>query len=145
MARYLVVAHQTAESPELVSKLKELAGGDTQAEFVLVVPITPVEHLLTWTHGESAQVAQEKADAAKESLTQAGLNVIRASKGDQVPTSAIDDELLDHPNEYHAIIICTFPLGISRWLEIGTLTVAKDKYGIPVTHIVAERPKVSKA
>lgn len=142
MARYLVVAHQTAESLELVEKLKELSQDDQQAEFVLVVPTTPVEHLLTWTSGESHHVAQQRAESAQRNLSQAGLNIVRAFAGDQVPTNAIDDELLAHPQDYDAIVLCTFPLGISRWLEMGTLTIAKDRYTIPLIHLTAERPKV---
>jgi hypothetical protein len=33
-------------------------------------------------------------------------------------------------------------MGISRWLEMGTLSIAEDKYAMPVMHVVAERPKV---
>ena len=45
MARYLVVAHQTSESPEFIEALEELATTDPDAEFVLVIPATPVKHL----------------------------------------------------------------------------------------------------
>src|ERR671910_642242 len=46
MARYLVVAHQTVTSPELVKQVRVLREQDKDAEFVLLVPATPVRHLL---------------------------------------------------------------------------------------------------
>ena len=46
MARYLVLAHQTASSPELVERVTALAGTDPSSEFVLLVPATETQHLL---------------------------------------------------------------------------------------------------
>ena len=46
MARYLVVAHQTVTSPELLKVVRGVRNQDAEAEFVLLVPATPVRHLL---------------------------------------------------------------------------------------------------
>ena len=46
MARYLVVAHQTVTSPELLEKVRVIREQQKDAEFVLLVPATPVRHLL---------------------------------------------------------------------------------------------------
>ena len=48
MARHLVVAHETVSNPKLVEKLKEIAKEDESADFVLLVPASPVRHLLLW-------------------------------------------------------------------------------------------------
>lgn len=40
MPRYLVVAHQTADSPELVGAIEALVNEDPESEFWLVVPVT---------------------------------------------------------------------------------------------------------
>ena len=53
VARYLVVAHQTADSPELVAELRRAQADDPTSTFVLVVPATPIQHLSGWTEGES--------------------------------------------------------------------------------------------
>ena len=45
MARYLVVAHQTVTSPELLEKVRVIREQQKDAEFVLLVPATPVRHL----------------------------------------------------------------------------------------------------
>ena len=41
MARYLVVAHQTVTSPELLKVVRGVRDQDADAEFVLLVPATP--------------------------------------------------------------------------------------------------------
>src|SRR4029453_13826519 len=54
MARYLIVAHQTACSPELLERVKSLAAADPAAEFTLLVPATPTGPLLhNWEEGEA--------------------------------------------------------------------------------------------
>ncbi len=68
MARYLVVAHQTAASLELVERVKALASSDRAAEFVLLVPETPVEHLPEPGEGDAAEVARRRAENAKAHL-----------------------------------------------------------------------------
>ncbi len=57
MAKYLLVAHQTAERQELLDAAKELAAQDGHAKFTLLVPATPVGDLLTWEEGETKEVA----------------------------------------------------------------------------------------
>ena len=52
MSNYLVVAHQTATSPELLRRAS-VADRDSGALFTLLVPATPVVHLLTWEEGET--------------------------------------------------------------------------------------------
>ena len=47
MGLYLVVAHQTAASPELLEAVRKVMARELEAEFVLLVPATPVTHLLT--------------------------------------------------------------------------------------------------
>jgi hypothetical protein len=57
MARYLVIAHQTAESYELSEVLQEKAKQDAAAEFTLLVPITYAGFLMfprTATTSESS-------------------------------------------------------------------------------------------
>ena len=138
MARYLVLAHQTARSPELAAKLKEIAAGDADAEFVLIVPATPINHRLTWEEGESNVVARRIAEATRDELQQAGLRVTRADIGDPSPVSSIDDELLARPDDYKAIVISTLPPGISRWLKLDLVHRATRRYQLTVFHVVAE-------
>lgn len=50
MARYLVIAHETVTNPVLSERLQEIQEQDPGAEFTLLVPATPVRHLL-FLHG----------------------------------------------------------------------------------------------
>jgi hypothetical protein len=46
MARYLVVAHETVTNPLLLNAVRGVREQDAGAEFVLLVPATPVRNLL---------------------------------------------------------------------------------------------------
>lgn len=138
MARYLVVAHQTAESPELIEKVRALATSDPAAEFVLLVPATPIAHLLTWVEGEAVEVAAKTAEAARARLEGAGARVVRTAVGDASPLQAIEDELMAHPGQYDAIVFCTFPPGLSRWLRLDLPHQAERRFVLPIIHVMAE-------
>lgn len=144
MARYLVVAHQTADSPELSERVRALAISDPAAEFVLLVPATPIAHLLTWVEGEAREVARRRAEAAKARLEEAGAKVVRTAVGDPSPLQAIDDELREHPAYYDAIIFCTFPSGVSRWLGLDLPHQAERRFALPIIHVVAEPATTAK-
>ena len=138
MGRYLIVAHQTAASPELIERARQIGREDPSAEFVLLVPATQPQHLLTWAEGEARTIAAREADAACSALEAAGLSVSRTEVGDASPLMAIDDEIRDHAGAYDAIVVCTFPSGISRWLKLD-IPHQVQRYGLPVIHVVAAR------
>ncbi len=74
MGRYLLVAHQTADSLELRSRVVELLHEDPAAEFVLLVPATPIG-LLQAVGGESrtaSEVARARAGRARSLLRRRG-------------------------------------------------------------------------
>ena len=138
MTRYLVVAHQTATSPELLQRLSQLAVDDPEATFALLVPATPVPHLLVWEEGESEAVARRKTEDAGSLFQSACLKVARAQVGDASPLLAIEDELRARPGVYDAIVLCTLPPGISRWLRLDVHNQAESKFDMPVIHVMAQ-------
>jgi len=135
MSRYLIVAHQTATSPELERKVKALLAEDTAAEFAVLVPAAPSSSF-SW-EGESVDVAERRAEAASTLLETAGAKVVRTAVGAQDPLLAIVDEMREHPG-YHAIVVCTLPPGISRWLRLDLPHRVQRKFHVPVHHVVAE-------
>ena len=137
MTRYLVVAHQTASSPELLRRATELARDDPEATFSILVPATPVQHLLTWEDVETLDVAQRTAEEAKMEFKRRGLNVRGTGVGDASPVMAISDELRDRPGGYDAIILSTLPPGISRWLKLDYHSQADRQFDVPIIHVVA--------
>ena len=100
MSRYLVVAHQTARSPELPDKVKELVRDDPSAEFVVLVPRTPVEKLLTWDEGETEKVMTARVEAVREHLEGVGARVKTARVAEEDPLKAIENEFWDNRSDY---------------------------------------------
>jgi hypothetical protein len=139
MAQYLIVAHQTATSPELLDRVSELAGEDPMASFTILVPATPVVHLLTWEEGETNEIASQKALEARTLFEGRGLNVAETKVGDGLPLLAIGDELRAQPNKYDVIVLSTLPPGVSRWLRLDVHNQAERKFGMPVIPVVAQR------
>jgi bacterioferritin len=136
MQRFLVLANQTASSPELTSAVREIVKKDAATEFVLLVPATPVEDLLDWQDGDSEMVAKRTAQTAKEHLEGVGARVIRTEVGDPSPVKAIEDELQRHQEKYHGILISTLPLQRSRWVALDQPRRIERRFKLPVTHVV---------
>lgn len=138
MARYLLVAHQTAESQELRSRVVDLVQKDPAAEFVLVVPATPVG-LLPTIGGETrsaVQVARMRAIRAHASLEEAGARVLAARIGSYDPFVAAEEEL--RSGHYDAIVISTLPPGLSRWLRQDLpAKVARRFPNLQLVHVIA--------
>jgi hypothetical protein len=138
MSRYLVVTHQTALSADLQRKVRALVAEDPGAEFAVLVPEAPGLPR-TW-EGETVDVAGQRAEAAKTLLEEtARARVVRTAVGVPDPLQAIADELLGQPG-YDALVICTLPPGISRWLKLDLVHRAERKFGLRVIHVVAEAP-----
>ena len=136
MPRYLVLANQTASSPELTSAVQDIIKRDSDAEFVLLVPATPVEDLLDWQDGDNETIAKRTAQTAKEHLEGVGAKVVRTEVGDASPVKAIEDELQRHQEKYDAIVISTLPLQRSRWVSLDQPRRIERRFKLPVTHVV---------
>jgi hypothetical protein len=135
VSRYLIVTHQTARSPELQQKVADLIAGDPGAEFAILVPET-APHDLSW-EGEHIDVARQQAEAAQHQLTQnVGAKVVRTTAGVEDPLKAIEAELKGH-QDYDTLVICTLPVGRSRWLRRDVIHDAQKKFGLPVIHVIA--------
>ena len=136
MPRYLVLANQTASSPELSNAVREIVEKERDTEFVLLVPATPVEDLLDWQDGDNQSIAKRTAQAAKEHLERVGAKVVRTEVGDPSPVKAIEDELQRHQEKYKAILISTLPLQRSRWVALDQPRRIERRFKLPVIHVV---------
>lgn len=143
MAKYLLVAYQTAQSPQLLAAAQELARDDASAEFVLLVPATPTGNLLVNEEGESSEVARRRGESAREWLQETGLRMTDARVGDPDPVNAIADEL-QRDESYAAVVISTLPAGISHWLRLDVVSQVRRRFpNVRVDHVVSEVPLVS--
>ena len=60
----------------------------------------------------------------------------RGEVGDSDPVQAIEDAIRTFgPDE---IVISTHPEGRSNWLERGVVESAKERFDVPVTHVVVD-------
>jgi GABA permease len=138
MARYLVVAHETVTNPALLKQVRAIREQDEAAEFVLLVPATPVRHLLFRRGDEqdAALVARKLADRAGKLFAKKGLPFSDVRVGSAHPIEAIDAEVTANPG-YAGFVISTLPKEKSRWLQLDLPRAVRTKYDLPVHHVVA--------
>ena len=119
MPRYLVVANQTTTSPRLLEELRELSRRQGGAEFVLVVPATPVRDLFfRRSPDEKADaVARKHAEKGRAHVERAGLTVVDARVVGSDPVTAVEQELREA--EYAGVVVSTLHGEHSAWLRMG--------------------------
>jgi GABA permease len=140
--RVLVVANETVAGPELLSEVKKHARA-RKTEVLVVTPAlnTKLRHWVSDEDGARA-AATERLEASLEALRAAGMTA-RGEVGDSDPLQAIDDALRTFaPDE---IVISTHPAGRSNWLERGVVEHARERFDVPVTHVVVDLDAASAA
>jgi len=142
MSSYLIVAYQTAGGRPLRDAIEEIARRDSGATFTLLVPATRTQNLFTWTEGESTAVAMETADRVAERLRASQIEVADVTVGDPDPFVAAQNAL-DTDRDYSAILVSTFPVGLSRWLRMDLPRRLEKSTGLPVIHIVVDPEEVA--
>ena len=141
MARYLVVAHETVTSPELLKLVRAIREQEEGAEFVLLVPATPVRHLLFRRGDEhdAEATARKRVERARAVFAKKGVPPTDARVGAADPADAIEREVAANPG-YAGFVISTLPAEKSRWLRMDLPRTVRAKHGLPVHHVVAEAP-----
>jgi hypothetical protein len=133
--RILVVANETVGGRELLGELSGRAE-TAQARVLVVCPAlnSPLRH---WVSDEDAarSEAKRRLDASLASMRAAGIDA-RGEIGDGDPIQAIEDALRTfRPDE---VIVSTHPAGRSHWLERGVVERARERFAIPLTHVVVD-------
>jgi hypothetical protein len=136
MNRYLVVAHETATSPKLLGTVKALAADDRDAQFVLLVPATPVQHLIfrRTSEADAKEVAEKRVQEARSAFLSKGLVLLEARVGPPDPLDGIADEVEKYP-DYAGFVISTLPAERSRWLKMHLPAKVRERYGLPVYEV----------
>jgi hypothetical protein len=136
MTRYLVVAHETATSPKLLGAAKAIAAEDPEAQFVLLVPTTPVKHLLFHRSSDTdaEAVARKRVEEARAAFVASGVPLVDARLGPPDPLAAIEQEVRTHP-DYAGFVISTLPAERSRWLRTHLPDKVRERYGLPVHQV----------
>jgi hypothetical protein len=133
--RLLVIANETVGGAELLSRIRELSEG-ANTEVLVVSPAlnTPLRHLASDEDPARAQ-AQERLRRSLARLDQEGIEA-RGEVGDGDPLQAIEDALRTFGADQ--ILISTHPEGRSNWLERGVVTGARERFAVPIHHVVVD-------
>jgi hypothetical protein len=133
--RILVVANETVGGPELLAEIRDRSEG-RKATVLVVVPAlnSPLRHWVSDEDG-ARTAAQGRLDASLSSMRAGGLDA-RGEIGDGDPIQAIEDALRTfRPDE---LIVSTHPAGRSHWLERGVVEKARERFDLPLTHVVVD-------
>jgi len=136
--RILVVANETVAGHELRDLLGQKAEG--VSEDVLLVCPALNSKLRTWTSDEDGarEAAQQRLEASLAAMRTSGIDA-RGEVGDGDPLQAIEDAIRTFaPDE---LIISTHPPERSHWLERGVVAGARERFALPVTHVVVDLEK----
>jgi hypothetical protein len=129
MARILILANKTAESPDLLEALK--AKG-TDNEYVLVVPASGGVLEKAADPDAAREHTQPHLEAALAKMRSAGLKV-EGSVGDSDPAAAVQDAA--NFGQFDEIIVSTLPQRVSKWMKLDLPSKAGRATGLPVTHV----------
>ena len=141
--RILVVANETVGGEPLREEIRQRSEGHEE-EVLVVCPAlnSPLKH---WASDEddARAAAQQRLDRSLQRLRSLGIEA-EGKVGDAEPLQAIEDALRQFGAD--EIIISTHPEGRSHWLERGIVEGARERFAVPVTHVVvdleAEREEV---
>jgi len=133
--KILVIANETVGGDELLTLLGAKSI-DVDEQVLLVCPALN-SRVRTWTSDEdpARAGAQERLDASLSRLAEAGVSA-RGEIGDGDPLQALEDALREFPAD--EIVVSTHPPGRSHWLEQGVVEQARQRYDVPITHVVVD-------
>jgi hypothetical protein len=133
--RILVVANETVGGPELLSEIRDRSAGRHTVVLVVCPALnSPLKHWVS-DEDEARATAQARLDQSLTSMRAVGLDA-RGEIGDGDPLQAVEDALRTfRPDE---LIISTHPVGRSHWLERGVVERARERFALPLTHVVVD-------
>ena len=133
--RILVVANETVGGERLREEIRSRSEGYEEQVFVVCPALnSPLRHWASDEDGARLQ-AQERLNTSLSRLRQAGVDA-KGEIGDAEPLQAMEDALrLFGADE---IIISTHPEGRSHWLERGVVEHARERFAVPIRHVVVD-------
>jgi hypothetical protein len=140
--RILVIANETVGGNTLRSAILDRSR-DVREEVLVVTPAlnSPLRHWVSDDDGARA-AAQQRLEKSLAQLADAGVEA-RGEIGDGDPLQAIEDALRTFGAD--EIIISTHPEGRSNWLEREVVANARERFPVPITHVVVDLARESPA
>ncbi|MFN2467352.1 MAG: universal stress protein [Gaiellaceae bacterium] len=141
--RILVIANETVGGETLREELTRLSAGKRTTVLVVCPALnSPLRHWASDEDGARA-AAQQRLDRSLARLRELGIEA-QGEVGDGEPVQAIEDALRTFGAD--EVVISTHPEGRSHWLERGVVAAARQRFAVPITHVVvdleAEREEV---
>jgi hypothetical protein len=133
--RILVIANETVGGEALREQIEQQREGERTRVLVVCPALnTPLRH---WASDEdpARARAQERLSRSLARLKEAGIDA-RGEIGDGDPLQAMEDALRTFGAD--EIIISTHPEGRSNWLERGVVTGARERFAVPIHHVVVD-------
>jgi hypothetical protein len=133
--RILVIANETVGGAELLDVLRRMAEGVREEILVVCPALNSV--MRTWASDEDGAraAAQQRLDASLAQLAGEGVEA-RGEVGDGDPLQAMEDALRTFGAD--EIVISTHPEGRSNWLERNVVGQARERFDVPITHVVVD-------
>jgi hypothetical protein len=133
--RILVIANETVGGERLREEVHRRSEGKEEQVLVICPALnSPLRHWASDEDGARAE-AQRRLNASLARLRQLGIDA-NGEIGDAEPLQAMEDALrLFGADE---IIISTHPEGRSHWLEKGIVEGARERFTVPITHVVVD-------
>jgi nucleotide-binding universal stress UspA family protein len=133
--RILVIANETVGGETLRREIQKHAAKGRE-EVLVVSPAlnSPLRHWMSDEDPARAK-AQERLERSLARLREAGI-AAKGEVGDSDPVQAIEDALRTFGAD--EVIISTHPEGRSNWLERGVVSAARERFDLPITHVVVD-------
>jgi Ca2+/Na+ antiporter len=133
--RILVIANETVAGGPLREQIEQLSKGYNTKVLVVTPALNTRVRTITSDVDPAREQAQQRLDKSLARLRQDGIDA-RGEVGDGDPLQAIEDALRTFGADQ--IVISTHPEGRSHWLERGVVTGAKERFAVPITHVVVD-------
>ena len=133
--RILVIANETVGGGALLDQIRRRSEGVDERVLVVVPALnSPLRHWVSDEDG-AREAAQERLAKSLETMRAFGI-AAEGEVGDSDPLQAIEDAIRTFaPDE---LIISTHPPERSHWLERGVVEGARERFALPVTHVVVD-------
>jgi hypothetical protein len=133
-SRVLIVAHQTADSPQLIDAVARRAK-DGPCTFTLLVPASPHGlHRVIDPEDHGVPEAEARLSTAIPLLSEAAGDRVAGIVGVHEPFVAVQDAL--HLRGFDEVIVSMLPRRMSRWLHLD-LPRRLRALGVPVSEVIS--------
>jgi hypothetical protein len=133
--RILVIANETLRGQALRAEIEHRIR-ERHAAVRVVCPAlnTKIKHWVSDEDG-ARQEARKRVDSVIAQLARDGVSA-EGDIGDSDPVQAMEDALRLFPAD--EAIISTHPYGRSNWLERDVVSRARERFPLPITHVVVD-------